>query len=65
LQNIEQDFIDIENHLGMTEEEMNDDTLKSLHAMKAGAPGYRHEDVKRYLMSKFTDNLLPRPKSIS
>lgn len=63
--NIKEDFIDIENHLGMTEAEMNKDTLESLRAMKAGEPGFKHDDVKRYLTSKFTNKPLPRPKPIS
>lgn len=51
---------------GWTEAEMDIDTLKALEEMeKPGAKRYRHEDVRRYIMSKFTDKPLPWTDPIS
>ena len=51
---------------GLTEAEMDIDTLKALEEMeKPGAKRYRHEDVRRFILSKFTDKPLPWPDPIS
>lgn len=51
---------------GWTEAEMDIDTLRALEEMeKPGAERYRHEDVRRFIMSKFTDKPLPWPDPIS
>lgn len=51
---------------GWTEAEMDIDTLKALEEMeKPGAKRYRHEDVRRFIMSQFTDKPLSWPDPIS
>ena len=51
---------------GLTEAEMNIDTLNALQEMeKPGAKRYRHEDVRRFILSKFTKKPLSWPDPIS
>lgn len=63
--NIKSEFVDEEDQQRLAMVDMNDDTLKALQEMKSGASSYNHNDVQRYILSKFTKKPLSRPNPIS